>query len=153
MGFAQKWMYTTWGPIPYWRSPDIWCLPSNHSWLNHPYPILSYDIHIWNISPCWQYPCIPPFLTMDSSIKKNHRPSMLGSRPNAAVQAPFAFHAKVGESEGGWSCSPHRFCLNFMGSSWWFHVVSKVMGIPPIAGWFILENPSINGWFGGTPMT
>jgi hypothetical protein len=27
----------------------------------------------------------------------------------------------------------------------WFHVVSKVMGIPPIAGWFIMENPSING--------
>ena len=26
------------------------------------------------------------------------------------------------------------------------------MGVPPIAGWFIMENPSINGWFRGSPI-
>ena len=26
-------------------------------------------------------------------------------------------------------------------------------GYPFIAGWFIMENPSINGWFGGTPIS
>ena len=30
--------------------------------------------------------------------------------------------------------------------------VSIVMGLTPIAGWFMMENPSKNGWFRGTPI-
>ena len=31
----------------------------------------------------------------------------------------------------------------------WHYRVSN--GVTPIARWFMMENPSINGWFGGTP--
>ena len=114
------------GPSPsHWRSPYIWCLTPNHSGLNHLKTIhipfyVSLMISHWypHFKDITMLAASLHVFTMDS-IKKR-RQSMVGGRPNAAVQAPFAFHAKVGESEGGWT-KAHRwlvvwnicFCLFF----------------------------------------
>ena len=35
----------------------------------------------------------------------------------------------------------------------WRYLGVSINGDTPIAGWFIMKNPSINGWFGGTPIS
>ena len=101
------------GEVP--TCPYIWCLTPNHSGLNHLKTIhipfyVSLMISHWypHFKHITMLAASLHVFTMDS-IKKR-RQSMVGGRPNAAVQAPFAFHAKVGESEGRWS-KAHRWLV------------------------------------------